>query len=180
MPGWCRSTSHLQAWILATETARPGRRGSRSALLARGQGSWLVLAWRQLHSLISGYNTCFFCCYLCLLSLLFFVDYLFWCNSCSKEIVFFCRSWNPGMRFGGSLKTGPKANCDSWKRKFPWADLQRPAKTNTMTMTNTFREHSQRGIFEDIQRTPSNANFTEIPSLTQTKLTIAAKSNNLG
>ena len=78
------------------------------------------------------------------------------------------------------MKTGPKANCDSWKRKFPWADLQRPAKTNTMTMTNTFREHSQRGIFEDIQRTPSNANFTEIPSLTQTKLTIAAKSNNLG
>ena len=36
-----------------------------------------------------------------------------------------CRSWNPGMRFGGRLKTGPKANCDSWKRKFPWAGLLR-------------------------------------------------------
>ena len=69
------------------------------------------------------------------------------------------------MRFGGSLKTGPKANCDSWKRKFPWADLQRPAKTNTMTMTNTFREHPQRGIFEDILRTPSNGNFREVLSL---------------
>ena len=35
-----------------------------------------------------------------------------------------------------------------------------------MMMTNTFREHSQRGIFEDIYRTLSNGNFREVLSLT--------------
>ena len=29
------------------------------------------------------------------------------------------------MRFGGSLKTGPKADCDSWIVQFPWIPFLR-------------------------------------------------------
>ena len=35
------------------------------------------------------------------------------------------RSWSPGMRYGRSLKTGPKADCESWTIRFPWIPFLR-------------------------------------------------------
>ena len=49
----------------------------------------------------------------------------------------------------------------------------RKTNTKTMTMTNTFREHPQRGIFEDIREHPQMAILVlslTIDSLFQTKI----------
>ena len=43
------------------------------------------------------------------------------------NMIVICRRWNPGMRYGRSLKTGPKADCDSWIMRFPWIPFLRMA-----------------------------------------------------
>ena len=35
------------------------------------------------------------------------------------------RCWNPGMQYAYSLKSGPKANCPSWIKKYPWIPFLR-------------------------------------------------------
>ena len=44
---------------------------------------------------------------------------------CSHLYYYVLRCWNPGMQYAHSLKSGPKANCPSWIKKFPWIPFLR-------------------------------------------------------
>ena len=102
----------------------------------------------------------FCCCYLCLLSLLFFVDYLFWCNSCSKEIAFFADLGILGSVLGEAWRPVPRPivipgsasshglTCKDQQRQIQWRWQIHLENTLKEGFLKTFREHPQMPILQ--------------------------------